>query len=132
MRIEKDSRALEERSLTSSDRIEKNMTHAFNRFRNECEMMVTKSEANLEQQVNSVKNRMEYIDSKIDRIEETSVVKNWTNNLLIDAETRINKKIKLCNEKIDLDLEVVKDTNKTVSKSLDDFCKRNEKAISDL
>ena len=70
------------------DRLEKNMTGAFNKFRVECENNIQKSEIRIEEGYHQVMANIDDFKEKLSRVDETSVVKQWVAGFV---ESRTNE-----------------------------------------
>ena len=64
------------------DRLEKNMTQAFNKFRVDCENQIQKSEIRIEEGYHETQRQMEYFKEKLNRVEETETVKEWVQKIV--------------------------------------------------
>ena len=76
------------------------MSSAFNKFRVECENQIQKSEVRIEESYVEVRRQMDEFSQKLQRVEDTEVLKKWVNNLFDYKITDCTLRIDKCNQNI--------------------------------
>ena len=92
-RLEKEMNRKEEQLDQNIDRLEKNMTGAFNKFRVECENLIQKTEVRIEEGHNHLKDQMMDFKEKLAKVEETAIVKQWVTGYVESRQNEINNKV---------------------------------------
>eukprot|EP00347_Sterkiella_histriomuscorum_P010882 403374561 len=89
------------------DRLEKNMTLAFNKFRVDCENQIQKSEIRIEDGYHETQRQMEIFKDKLNRVEETETVKSWVQGLMEIKCGEVHLRVDRCQKQFDSEIKTL-------------------------
>ncbi|CDW77102.1 UNKNOWN [Stylonychia lemnae] len=92
-KIEKEMSKKEDQYDAQFDRLEKNMTQAFNKFRVDCENQIQKSEIRIEEGYHEMRKQMEDFKDKLSRVDETDYVKAWVQSEINMAKADLSMRL---------------------------------------